>query len=73
MSDMFWIAIKVSDSKMGLIIRLSLLVLKLAVFKNYGVGKYGNSDLILVRLCAFCPAPLGLANKSRTQEAIIQM
>ena len=44
MSGMFWIALKLSIPKMGLIIKLSLLVKELASFKCNGVVKSGASS-----------------------------
>jgi len=51
MLNIFWIALKLRNSKMGLITCLSLAVKNLTTFKYDGVAKTGNTAmLILVEL-----------------------
>jgi len=43
MSGMFWIALELSNSKMGLITRLTLMVLELIVAKSFKIVEFGNT------------------------------
>jgi len=45
MFGMFWIALELGNSKMGLNVILSLLVKKLSAFENDEVAKSGNTAL----------------------------
>jgi len=47
MFGMFWIALELGNSKMGLKVILSLLVKKLSAFENDEVAKSGNTGEII--------------------------